>query len=426
VTELRLLAAGEEAVWPLSFHQRGRVLRDRVRGPLPYNMHLAWNVDGYLDAGRLERRLAVIASRHPMLRARLDTSALTQIVEGSVAVPLRVEAGLSDAAAAERVTAHARDTAFDRGRAPLWECLLLQTLSGRQILALTLDHLICDGHSLAQITRELSDDGEVADTPAGGSYGDFVARQQLICDPGAGDAMTYWREHLAGTAPDRSISLPFCPRQEAPLSGTVQDQTMTLAGIDVDHLRQRRAQYRVTTFLFFLAAVMNSLGRLSRESDITVRLPVHDRSPGFASTVGWIANTVRFRIITAADADFERVIDDVRSGWVKQLPHQSIPYDVVADSLGAPQPFTQRPGVVTVISHAAAAPIAALGARLLPRPRPEGDGQGDEAGLRFSLIEGAEEFTLGCRFDPARYARDEIDLILQAVRELLTGTKQER
>ncbi|WP_371600278.1 condensation domain-containing protein [Streptomyces sp. NBC_00564] len=413
-------ATGGPTVWPLSVTQRGRILRDRSRGATSYNMHVAWDVEGRIDASRLERRLALVASRHPMLRARIVASAFTQVLEERVPVPLRVETGLTDAAADARLRAH-ETSAFDRSRAPLWECLLLDLRSGRKRLALTLDHMICDGHSLDQLIGELAS-GVEPDGPCGASYGDFVARERARYGPGTDDMMAYWREHLAGTAPDRGVSLPFCSRQDAPLSGRIEQRSAALSREEAERVRQLRSQQGVTPFLYFLAAVLAGLSRLSGRPDITVRLPVHGRSPEFASTVGWIANLVRFRLPNAAHPDFHQVVEDVRHTWAKQLAHQSAPYDVVRDRLTQSPPGPTRPAVVTVALLTAPTVLEALGARLLPRPPTGAIGLGDEAGLYLSFTETADGAVLGCRYDPARYATDEVDLVLRAVRLLLTGS----
>ncbi|MEV0693849.1 condensation domain-containing protein [Streptomyces sp. NPDC050388] len=419
-----MTATGEPAVWPLSVTQRGRILRDRSRGATSYNMHVAWDVEGHIDASRLERRLASLASRHPMLRARIVASAFTQVVEECVPVLLRTETGLTDAAADARLREH-ETSAFDRSRAPLWECLLLELRSGRQRLALTLDHMICDGHSLDRLIGELACEEE-PDGPLGASYGDFVAREQARYGPGADHMMAYWREHLGGTAPDRGVDLPFCSRQDAPLSGRIEQRSLALSPEESERVRQGRSRQGVTAFLYFLAAVMAGLSWLSGRPDITVRLPVHGRSPEFAATVGWIANLVRFRLPNAAHPDFRQVVEDVRHTWAKQLAHQSAPYDVVRERLTQSPPGSARPAVVTVALHTAPVVVEALGARLLPRPPTGAIGLGDEAGLYLSFTETADGTVLGCRYDPARYAPDEVDLVLGTVRLLLTGSDPAR
>jgi len=233
--------------------------------------------------------------------------------------------------------------------------------------------------------------------------------------------MAYWREHLAGTVPDRPVLLPFCPDQGAPLSGRVERRTATLDAHEARRLKSGLAKHRMTEYLYFLAAVLAGLARLSGESDLTVRLPIHGRSEGFEATVGWIANLVHFRLTGADAPQFADVVGRVRRTWVEQLPHQSAPYDAVRECLGSPRSPASRPAVVTVTAHTIPAPFEALGARLIPCAPDADPGLGDEAGLHLSLINDQGSYTVRCRYDPVRHPASAIDLVLDGVRVLLTS-----
>jgi len=389
---------------------------------VPYNIQIEYDVDGRIARSRLWPALADITARHAMLRAHVDEPTERQVINEEIRIPLRIYCGLSEADITELAAGRAR-TIFDRSTAPLWDCMLLTTAKGRQVIVLTFDHMIMDGYSVRMFMEELAAGPDRSDEMAEDlSYGQFVAREADNYGSCDSPAMSYWREHLRGGAMDRPVLFPFCPQQAMPLSGWINRRRRELGEAVSLGVRASAATLHVTVFLYFLAAVMAGLAALSGERDITVRLPVNGRTDGFERTIGWLANLVQFRLPSAGAGNLEAVVADVRRSWIEQLPHHSVPYDSVRECI-SPQYHdpASRPAIVTVAANTAPTAIRALGARLIPCVTVPDSGQGDEAGLQITLVTRETSLEIWCRYDPGRYPESAIDQILDSISAVLTS-----
>jgi hypothetical protein len=411
---------GDVVWWPLSWPQRGRLERDLTRGRAPYNVNIAFDVDGDIRASELRAALDQLIAAHPTLRARVADDGGGMHVLPTAAAPLTVAGGLPPL---EIEVALGRQSGlrFDRNEAPMWTCALLVDTSGAQILAFTFDHLVMDGVSLGILLRGLSATNPTFGDPRGPtSYGAFAAQQQAMFEVDDAPALAYWREHLIGVPTNRGLRLPFGRNYDRPPSGRTTEVRLALTDSEQRVLRDRAARAKVTAFLWFLAAVAATLCALSGETDVTLRVVTHGRPVGFEETVGWFSNLVHVRHQVVGQPTFRDHVQRVREVWLRQLRHHTTPYDYVLRHV---EPHLlirdERPPVVTVNAPAPYTRVTAFDATLNVRPEPAGEG--DEAGLHFQFLHDGRAVAVSCLFDVARYDAGDIMAVLAAVRDRMTA-----
>jgi hypothetical protein len=407
--------------WPLSYAQRGRLVRDAERGRVAYNMSADLAVEGRLDPHRLLASLGHLMLRHDLLRGRIDAGEDPEraawVVGDRPPVPLTVHEHCS----AEEIDLAGRTGAahvFDRSTAPLWRCRLLTGEDGGQRLQFTFDHMVMDARSFAVVLEELDPSGA---HPASRPYGEFAELQAARFGSGAAPALKFWQEALAGTAPNRPVLLPFLRDPTGPLSGVVERVSARFTAEERNRLSTMAAGLRTTLFLLLTAGIAAVLARESGDPDVTLRVPTDGRPPGFGRTVGWFANLVHLRLPRAGTGDLAAVAGHTRAVWAAQLRHHDTPYDLVLSGVEPDRRIRgYRPAVVTVNAVRPVAPADALGARL--RPHPGGGATYDEAGLHFLVEDGADRLDLHCGFDPHRYPAADLDDLLGRIRHLLLST----
>ena len=177
-----------------------------------YNVQLAFDLSGALDAGVLRRSAEVLVGRHASLRAcfrERENGEPVQVIAGSVSVPWREVdlSGFSGAGQRERVARlleEERAARFDMASAPLMRFVIVRLAPGRHKLVITNHHILLDGWSTPLVLRELFElygqGGDDSALPAPVPYRPYpawLARQDRTQAEGV------WREVLAGAEPTR-------------------------------------------------------------------------------------------------------------------------------------------------------------------------------------------------------------------------------
>ncbi|MGW7098708.1 amino acid adenylation domain-containing protein [Streptomyces sp. NPDC054838] len=202
-----------------------------------YHDLISVRLDGPFDPAALERALALLCTRHEILRTSFHLAAFRepmQLVAGSAHVPLTVEdhgprAAAPDDQDRERLLRdwweRERANPFEVKRPPLVRCHVLRLGRDGFQLSLAVHHAILDGWSLALLTTELllayEDQLRAAEAPVpaptalppapAARYRDFVAAEQAAqADP----AIRAWWEELLRRAPDVP-DLPVDPGGQA-------------------------------------------------------------------------------------------------------------------------------------------------------------------------------------------------------------------
>ncbi|TWA85533.1 amino acid adenylation domain-containing protein [Azospirillum brasilense] len=310
------------AAVPLLPLQKGMLFQSQLGGKASaYNAFTALNLDGPLDAERLERAFDAVLRRHPQLAGLFDHDAngepllvVPALPDGGAGLWPFEQHDLSDEAPEARATELARIEAAAAERANptdrflgLVKAILIRTTPDRHRLLIAVHHLVVDGWSTPLLLRDLLTaygQGPGALTPLAIGY-PAVVHGLLARDLSA--SRDAWGAALAGATP----TVLFDPARsggDAPM----EESELALPAELTDALLSRLRAEGLTLNALMQAVWGLVLGNLAGRDDVLFGTPVSGRSaavPGLEEQVGLFLNTVPVRV----------ALDPARPLW-EQLP----------------------------------------------------------------------------------------------------------
>jgi amino acid adenylation domain-containing protein len=326
------LSYAQERLWFLSeLHPEGGA----------YNVPLAIELRGPLNARALESSIEALVARHEALRTvfAVDHEGPHQVV----LPPSRFHLPILDLAnppelqdaQLKRLLAEQASSAFDLYTGPLLRAHLARCSAERHVLVLTIHHIATDGWSEGIILRELSThytaivEGRPATVePLRIQYADYAAWQRgLIEGPVGSRQLAYWRERLNG-APSR-IDLPT---DRARPSGRSFDGARLPLQIDpqvTTGLRQLARETNTTMFMVCLSAVQILLARYARQSDVVVGTLVAGRKHAdLEGQIGFFVNTLPLRLTISRNLSFRDLLaGQTRETVLAAFAHEDVPFE---------------------------------------------------------------------------------------------------
>ncbi|MEO3930183.1 amino acid adenylation domain-containing protein [Micromonosporaceae bacterium B7E4] len=330
-----------EVVAASSFQRRAWRCHHNHPFPAVYNVPYQVRLEGDLDVTALERALANLARRHPVLRTRFleVDGGLRQEVLAGVVVRLPVTDLTDRPDDLDSWCRAAAEAVIPPDQAPLWRVRLARLDHRRWTLVLVLHHLICDGWSMGVIWRELSalyaaqlgrGDG-VPEPP--GSYPDYVRWRSARLDRDRAELVRFWRAQLAG-APLR-VPLPYDRPRPARLSGAGAVHRFRVSGSAARAVRSAATDTGGTPAAVLTAAFAAWLGRTCRERDLVLALSSASRTrPEHERVVGPVGEALLVRLTRRIGMTFRDLVRQVGERTFTALDNNLLGLGEVAEALG--------------------------------------------------------------------------------------------
>ncbi|MFE7909002.1 amino acid adenylation domain-containing protein [Streptomyces albogriseolus] len=328
---------------PLTEDQLGLLLQHRADpGASPYNVPLAVDLTGPLDATALESALARLVARHPLLSARVVDDAYG---DGLPALDLdpgrapRLErrtasTGPDGVWPAEAVTAEARRE-LDLERDGVLRAVLVAHGPGHHTLLLVVHHLAVDGESTGILLADLLAayvHGEVPGPAPEAGFDAYAADRAAEAAAATGTAEAYWREQLDGA--DLTVDFPLdVPGGDggdgAPREAAVPLELDTGAW---DRIRAFSRAHRAGAAAVLLAAYLKALTTYGRQDAPTVGVPLGARTdPRFDRTVGYFVRTLLVRAPQPApELTAAGYVTAVQRELARAVDHSGLPFPRIA------------------------------------------------------------------------------------------------
>ncbi|MFI6744032.1 amino acid adenylation domain-containing protein [Nonomuraea sp. NPDC050451] len=332
---------------PLSPGQRRLWFLDRMEpGSTQYVVPLLLRLRGRLDADRLERALTEVVRRHEVLRTRYDVADAAdqdpepvQIVMPAAPVPLRRAEGPLPAVLEEEL-----GRPFDLATGCVLRAVLVAEGSDRQVLALLVHHIACDGWSLEILARELGAiyAGE-SPAPPPIQFGDLAVWERDTRGDGQREEalLAYWRERL-GESP--VMELPIDRPRPAEFTGEGAVSGFLVPASLAARLREIGRARAATPFMTLLAPFLVMLSRYSRVADTVVGTPLAGRvRPETENLIGFFANTLVLRTDLAGDPTFTELLERVRTTVLDAYAHQELPFERLVEELVQRRDLSRNP-----------------------------------------------------------------------------------
>ncbi len=294
---------------------------------------------GGVDEAVLRRALEHLAARHETLRTSFHTDAdgPYQRVEHDVPADLQT-CDLTGVAPDQldevlhRQLSEQDAAPFDLTRAPLSRSRSYRFADGSAMVAVTFDHLVCDGTSAYIFLSELVAAYEAlaagsAPTlrPLPVQYPDFALWQRSWLSEELLDAqLDYWKATLTGMPLGPAVPLDRIPEQP---TRRIETQPISVAGDLYAGLRELARTTQSTVFVVIAAALQTLLCRAGGLTDIVLSTTLSGRQQSqLDGLVGCFHGVGRIRTDLSGDPSFETVVARARATVLGLFEHQDIPF----------------------------------------------------------------------------------------------------
>ncbi len=359
-----ILPAPRGQILPLSFPQQRVWFFDQLQPGSPvYNVPLAFQLTGALNAAALEGSINDLILRHESLRTTfavgLDGQPM-QIIAPRQEISLKIF-GLEHLPAERRihearrlVTEEARQP-MNLATGPLLRPLLLRLNDAAHVLCLTIHHIISDGWSEGVLFRELSllyrsrlnhIQAQLAPLPI--QYADFALwqNQQIQSDAGDSsplqDSIAYWKKKLGGGLPVLQLPADYPRPAVQTFRGALYSFSIPKAALDA--LKDLSRRENASLFMMLLAAFDVLLYRCTAQTDIIVGAPIANRAhPDTEGLIGFFANTLALRATISDHLSFQGWLAIVRQAALEAYDHQDVPFEKLVDLIHPDRSLSYSP-----------------------------------------------------------------------------------
>ncbi len=342
----------------LSFAQERLWFLDQLDpGGSAYNLPIAVDLRGQLDAAALAASLAAVVQRHESLRTTIQDD--DGVPRPRIASPPAVRLPAVDLSALSEaegdrllcaLTALEAERPFDLTTGPLWRPLLLRLTALHHRLVLSMHHIVSDGWSMGVLVEEVTrgysarlgrGDRELPALPI--QYSDYAAWQHSpAVERQLAVQLDYWRQRLEGVPqlelvtdrPRRALA-----RQRGAGVAHRLGPELTAA---VDRLAGASGSTPFIVVLAALAAVL--VRRATGEGQVLIGTPVANRERcEIEPLIGLFVNTLVFHLDLSGRPTIEELIVQARETSLDGYAHQALPFERLVDALGIERTTDRSP-----------------------------------------------------------------------------------
>ena len=342
--------------------------------PALYNVPYLLELEGKLALDLLEFALRSVIARHAPLRSTV-TGVSGQLTQQAVALEnydatsfnLSVEdlTAYSVAEAERRARTLVEEEAnrpFDLDAELMPRATVIVLAPGRQQLLIVLHHLVCDGWSVANLFREMSQlynvalaQVEACGTPELASHA-LPALTTSYFDYAHGVAQRasqetsqkYWEEHLRGAPTRLQLPTDYVYPIKEDYSGATRSRSLDAEL--VEGIEQLAIAHAVTASTVYLAAYFILLMRSGAGQDLTIGIPLigHEQADT-RDLIGLFASVLPHRCQLSSSTPIDELLQSVNKNLRLAIAHQSLPFqnsDAVESTAVTPARLLQ-----SVFSH---------------------------------------------------------------------------
>ncbi|GHC89670.1 hypothetical protein GCM10007079_35330 [Nocardiopsis terrae] len=314
---------------PLTEEQVGLLAHDGADPDLAsYDVPLALDLRGDLDVDALERALALVMERHPLLNA---------YVVHSPRLELRLRPG--NAPRMERRSGVGTDAVSLLAEAGgpidletgVSRTLLFQHAPDHHTLLLLVHHVVIDGESVAILLRDVIaayEHGEVPGPPPA-DFADYVTAREAEAEAAGDDVRLreFWRDRLSDA--DVAVDLPLDTPGGSPTRWA--NVEVEIGPGTRERMRELSRTRRVGTAAILLGAYLRALSTYARQDVPAAGVPFGMRGdPRFEATVGYFVRTLLVRS-PETEGTAGEYVTRVQRELARVVDHSSLPFPRVRE-----------------------------------------------------------------------------------------------
>ncbi|WP_270171315.1 non-ribosomal peptide synthetase [Paenibacillus sp. SYP-B4298] len=421
-----------EDFYPLSPMQQGMLFHSLYAPESGvYIIQSALHLSGALDDAAWERAWQQLVQRHAILRASViseDVKEPIQVVHRSVELPLerldwRDLSADEQSGRLERYLSADRSRGFELTNPPLLRLALIRMEEERYAFVLTIHHLLVDGWSIGVLFQEVFQlyeafrNGEERVLGTVQPYRNYIGwlRKQR-----PEQTESFWRQKLQGANVPTPLALGGLPNPHE----SDNERRIQLSEEETSLLQAFAKQQRVTMSTVLQGAWALVLSRVSREEDVVFGSVVSGRPhtlPGAESMVGLFINTLPVRVTVPGHELAAEWLQALQAELTQLRAYEHSPLLEVQqwsgltggqrlfDSLVV---FENYPIDGTVIERHGGLKLAGVQSY-------------EQTGYPITIIAlPGPSFEMQLLFDPARFAGEAIERLLEQLKTVLNGFVQ--
>ncbi len=322
-----------------------------------YNIPLAYEVSGPLNAGALDESLRYVVNRHENLRTTfaMREDEFLQLVEPELTIRFRrLDLSGLTPTAREQARTRAIDEEgkhrFNLTHGPLVRGTLIILEPARHVVMFNFHHIILDHLSVLQFAREFgqayaaySRGGTPALEPPSLQYPDFsVWQEERFAEEGFKADLQDWISRLEGAPVE--TSLPFDRPRGATQTFAGREVKFSLSAASSTRIREFARSARKSVFVTLLTAFKCLLARYSGQNDILVGSPFANRTVGnLDGVMGCCMNTLPLRSQLGANGTFAEALDTVHQTVLTAYQRQRVPLKLIVDQARLERDASRNP-----------------------------------------------------------------------------------
>lgn len=321
-------AADDPLGHPLSSQQLSLwVICQTQQGASAYNLPMAFDIRGPLDAVLFARAADALMARQEVLRTRI------RVVDGEPrqwTAEAVADLQLENASAADAAAAYARECVhpFRLDGEPLCRMQLLRVAADHHVFLINIHHIICDGASIQLLLQDLlalyrNRCDQAALPPLTLHHADYCRWQRESLEPSAayGECLAYWREQMRAAPP--VITLPT--DRPRPVTRSLRGNTLAqeIPAQQAAALQQLARQHNVTLYMLMLAVYKVLLSRYAQQDRLVVGTPSSMRDAAeLESIAGYFLNTLPIHTRIDSRRSFAEYLSTVKEAVLAAFEHQ--------------------------------------------------------------------------------------------------------
>lgn len=334
---------------PLSPAQRGLWLVAQLEpDSTAYNVPLAWQIDGPLDAEVLAGAVRDVAHRNMLLRStvQVDDGDPTAVPGSADAVPVStVDCAADDL---DALTSAAAARAFAIDVEPPMRAVIARIEPERHVLVIVFHHIAFDGSSTPLLLDELAGCyaarvGHTAPPEPRLQFADIACWELgREGDPAVLAQVDWWVERLAGLAP--VIELPTDRPRPSVANWSGDEVALRLSPELSARVRAAAVEMGGTPFMVLLAGWQALLARLVGSHDIGVGVPHDGRNHTDEENVlGYFVNMLVMRTDLSGGPTGAALLERVREVVLEAFAHSAAPFEQVVSRVAPDRGLANTP-----------------------------------------------------------------------------------
>ncbi|NLT15145.1 MAG: amino acid adenylation domain-containing protein, partial [Clostridiales bacterium] len=329
--------------YPVSAAQKRQYIMNQIDRGVSYNLLGGMEIDGEIDAARLEDVFRTIIRRHESLRTsfELRDGVPVQIVHSSV--DFRVEYIEIEGADPDRL-AESFMKPFDLSVPPLLRAGLVKTGDNKHILLFDMHHIISDGESVNIIIKEFVELYGGSDLPEleiqYKDYSDW--HNELLRSERIKKQEAYWLDRFSGEIPVLSMPVDFARPSFQSFKGNklyfTIDEKLTKG------IKELAAGTGTTLFMVLLASYNVLLSKYTGQEDIVVGTPVEGRRHAdLRDLIGMFVNTLAIRSCPEGGKAFKAYLSEVKEDLLNAYDNQEYPFEELVEKVAVRRDMSRNP-----------------------------------------------------------------------------------